>query len=62
MLRNTQIRMSNKKLFWVRMHDLQEGIVVKNMSDIVRKEIPGIFRTKNPTKDQIQGLQLSFYW
>ena len=54
--------MSNKKLFWVRMHDLQEGIVVKNMSDIVRKEIPGIFRTKNPTKDQIQGLQLSFYW
>ena len=60
MLRNTQIRMGNKKLLWVRMYDLQEGIVVKNMSDIVRKEILGIFRTKYPTKDQIQGFQLSF--
>ena len=52
--------MGNKKLLWVRMYDLQEGIVVKNMSDIVRKEILGIFRTKYPTKDQIQGFQLSF--
>ena len=60
MLRNTQIRMSNKKLLWVRMYDLHEGIVVKNMSDIVRKEILGIFRTKYPMKDQIQGFQLSF--
>ena len=24
------------------------------MSDLVRKEIRGIFRTKNPTKDQIR--------
>ena len=42
--------MSDKKLFWVRMHDVQEGICVKTMSDLVRKEIQGIFRTKNPTK------------
>ena len=48
------IRVSNKKLFWVRMHDVQEGRVVKNMFDLVRKEIWGIFRTKNPTKDQIR--------
>ena len=34
--------------------DIQEGIGVKNMSDLVRKEIRGIFRTKNPTKDQIR--------
>ena len=27
------IRVSNKKLFWVRMHDVQEGIGVKKMSD-----------------------------
>ena len=32
--------------------DIQEGIGVKNMSDLVRKEIRGTFRTKNPTKDQ----------
>ena len=46
--------MSNKKFFGVRMYDVQEGIGVKNMSDLVRKEIRGIFRTKNPTKDQIR--------
>ena len=45
------IKVSSKKIFWVRMYDVQEGIGVKNMSDLVRKEIRGIFRTKNPTKD-----------
>ena len=49
------IRMSNKKLFWVIMYDVQEGTGVKNVSDLVReKKIGGIFRTKNPTKDQIR--------
>ena len=48
------IRVSNKKLFWVGMYDIYEGIWVKNMSDLGRKEIRGIFRTKNPTKDQIR--------
>ena len=36
------IRVSNKKLFWVRMYDVQEGIGVKNTPDLVRKEI-GVF-------------------
>ena len=36
------------------MYDVQEGIGVKNMSDLVRKEIRGIFRSKNPIKDQIK--------
>ena len=31
------IRVSNEKLFWVGMYDVQEGIGVKNMSDLVRK-------------------------
>ena len=35
-------------------YDVQERIGVKNMSDLVRKEIWGIFRTENPTKDQIR--------
>ena len=48
------IRVSNKELFWIRIYDVQEGIGVKNMSDLVRKEIRSIFRTKNPTKDQIR--------
>ena len=46
------ITVGNKELFWVRMHDLQKGLGVKNMSDLVRKEIHDIFESKNPTKDQ----------
>ena len=48
------IRVSNKKLSWVRMYNVQEGIGVKNISDLVKKEIWGIFRIKNSTKDQIR--------
>ena len=48
------IRVSNKELFWIRICDVQEGIGVKNMSDLVRKEIRSIFRTKNPTRDQFR--------
>ena len=48
------IRVSNKKVFLVRMFDVQEGIGVKNIIDLVRKEIRGVFRIKNPTKDQIR--------
>ena len=31
------ITVSNKKLFWVEMYYVQEGIDVKNVSDLVRK-------------------------
>ena len=51
------IRVSNKKLFWVRLHDVQEGIGAKNMSDLMRKEIRSIFRTKNPVKHQISNIK-----
>ena len=33
------------------MHDVTEGLGVKNMSESVRKEIHGIFDTINTTKD-----------
>ena len=48
------ITVGNKELFWVRMHDVQERLGVKYMSDLVRKEIHGIFETKTPMKDQIR--------
>ena len=48
------IKIGNKKSFWVKMNDVQNGLGVKNMSDLVRKEIHGIFQTKNPTKDQVE--------
>ena len=37
------IRMSNKKLFWVIMYDVQEGTGVKNVSDLVREKKLGVF-------------------
>ena len=48
------ITVPNRELFWVRMINVQKGSGVKNMSDLVRKEIHGIFETKNPTKEQIK--------
>ena len=53
------ITVNNRELFWVRMYDVQEVLGVKNMSDLVRKEIHGIFETKNPTTDQIRKYKWS---
>ena len=45
---------TNRTYFWVRMCDVQNGIGVENMSDLVEKEVQGIFGTKNPTEKQIR--------
>ena len=39
------------------MIDVQNGLGIKNISDLVRKEIHGIFETKNPTQKQIRRYQ-----
>ena len=36
----------NRELFWVRMIDEQNGLGIKNVFDLVRKEIHGMFGTK----------------
>ena len=46
------ITVKNNKLFWVKIIDVQKGLVLKNMSDLVKKEICVIFETKNPTEEQ----------
>ena len=46
------VEVGNKKLFCVKMIDVQKRLGLKNMSDLVKKEICGIFETKNPTKEQ----------
>ena len=38
------------------MHDIEVKWDVRNMSHLVRKEIHGIFNTKNPTKEQIWNI------
>ena len=36
------VKVGHKELFWIRMIDTQNGLGLKNMSDLVRKEIHGI--------------------
>ena len=38
---------------WVSMKDVGSSIGVKNISDLVLKEIYGISETKNPSKEQV---------
>ena len=38
---------------WVSMKDVGSGMGVKNISDLVLKELRGALKTKNPTKEQI---------
>ena len=46
------IKVGNRKLFSAKMIDVQKGLGLKNVPDLVRKEICGIFETKNLTKEQ----------
>ena len=38
---------------WVSIKDVGSGMGVKNISDLVLKEIYGICKTKNPSKEQV---------
>ena len=53
------ITVKNKELFWVKIVDVEDGLGVKNISDLVRKEIQGIYETKCPTKEQIKKYKRS---
>ena len=35
------VKISDKKYFWVKMKDIENGLGLKNMSDLVIKEIKG---------------------
>ena len=43
---------------WVSMKDVGSGMGVKNISDLVLKEIYGICETKNPKKKQVKKTNL----
>ena len=43
---------------WVNMKDVGSGMGVKNISDLVLKEIYGICETKNPTKKQVNKYKM----
>ena len=44
---------------WVNMKDVGSGMGVKNISDLVLKEIHGVLKTKNPTKEQINKYKMT---
>ena len=44
---------------WVSMKDVGSGIGVKNISDLVLKEIYGICEIKNPSKEQINEYKMT---
>ena len=46
------ITVGNRELFWVKMIDVQKGLDIQNISDLVRKGIQGICETKDYTKMQ----------
>ena len=53
------IKVNNKELFWLKMADVQDGLGIKNISDLVRKEIFGKYyheeqSIKDLTKEQIR--------
>ena len=45
------ITVKNKTLFWVKMCDVHKGLRIKNIHDLVRKEVCVIFETKNCTEE-----------
>ena len=51
--------MKNSDLFWMKTNDVQKGLGVKNISDLIIKKIKAIFNTKNPQEDQIKEYKLS---
>ena len=44
---------------WVKMTDVQNGLGVTNMSDLVLKELYGVYKTKNPTKGQVKEYKMT---
>ena len=44
---------------WLSMKDLHKGLGAKSMSDLILKEIYGIYETKNLTNKQIQKYKMT---
>ena len=44
---------------WAKMKNVEDGLAVQNISDLVLKEISGIYRTENLTKQQIKKYKIT---
>ena len=45
------ITVKNKKLFWVKMINVQNGLKLKDIPDLLRKEMCGIFEASDLTEE-----------
>ena len=52
------ITVFNRELFSVKMIDVQNRLGTKNIYDLVRKGIRGIFETKNPKKSKLENINV----
>ena len=53
------LRVKRTGKIWVSMKNVQNGLDVKNISDLVLKEIYGIYKTKNLTNKHIQKYKMT---
>ena len=44
---------------WTKMKDIQDGLGVQNISDLILKEIYGIYQTKSITKEQVKKYKMT---
>ena len=44
---------------WISVKDVGRGMGIKNISDLIWKEIYGICETKNPTKKQVNEYKMT---
>ena len=49
----------NYQTIWASMKNVQDGLGVKNMSNLILKEIYEIYETKNLTKEQIKKCKMN---
>ena len=54
-----QLIIQKTREIWASMKNVGSGMGVKNMSDLVLKEIHGILKTKNHTKEQINEYKMT---
>ena len=47
------LRIKKTREIWTKMKGVQNGLCVQNISDLLLKEIYGIYKTKSLTKEQI---------
>ena len=53
------LRVRKTDEIWTSMKNVRKGLGVKNMSDLILKEIYGIYETKNLTNKQIQKYKMT---